>query len=509
MTAWYRHPVFMAGGKCWRWIVKNPRTLRRKHDLFLLLCAMLATIALTLFVSPVAGQTTTVYGANNPAVDVPAVQSAVDQGGLVILKGTFDFGSDEGNHIIVPGRAGAAQDVKGKSTVFIYKKNVTISGVTGRMGNLLTVVKNGMPPFWMGWDGNVTRTPPEGVEGVDYGVEILPQDAAGRVDYRDIGPDDPQYAGPQTRYALAHANVSATIKNIYFDSPKHYGVKATAGQNLVVTGNMFRNVQFGGLVHANGLFTATHIAIAALGVGLAYPPFVYPAITGKIDFENNVVDDVGTEAINTHAGECYGLGGLGTNATVTIKGNEIRNIGRKTNGTGSDVILAGGMLLIDNYGGAPLVTKNIVRNSLIYGIWDLVAIAPTPGPVIVANTFIDCGVSAIQSESVVGPREGLKIDGNLIFNSGLLGSAQACITGNSLSGAFMRWNAFAGNYSAPLVALYNTSRSTLLMNIDLRRNIPSWAATYYLDLASSNNLIKAMSGTAVDKGSGNTIILPR
>jgi hypothetical protein len=487
--------------------MKTLRALCSRRHLFLLPCAMLAVISLVLFVSPVAGQTKIVYGANNPALDVPAVQSAVDEGGLVILKGTFDFGSDAGNHIIVPGRAGAAQDVKGKSTVFIYKKNVTISGVRDWKGNLMTVVKNGMPPFWIGWDGNVTRTQPP--EGVDFGTESFPQDAQGRVDYRDIGPDDPQYAGPQTRYALAFQNVSATVRNIYFDSPKHYGVKATAGQNIAVIGNVFRNVQFGGLVHGNGLFTATHIAVAAVGGGFAYAPFVYPAITGSIEIENNVVDDVGTEAIVTHGGECYGLGALATNATVTMKENQIRNIGRKANGTGSDVILAGGMLLIDNYGGSPLVTKNIVRNSLFYGIWDLVAIAPTPGPTIVGNAFIDCGVSAIQTESVIGPREGVKIDANLIFQDGLLGSGQAGITGNSLSGALMRWNTFSGSYSGPLVGLYNASSCKLLMNNDLRRTIPSWAPTYFLDGASSGNLIRATSGTAVDKGSNNTIIISR
>lgn len=489
--------------------MKTPRALCRKRGLFLLLCAMLAAIALTLLVNPVAGQTKIVYGTNNPAVDVPAVQAAVDQGGLVTLKGTFDFGLDAGNHIIVPGRTGVAQDAKGKSTVFIYEKNVTILGVKDAKGNLLTVVKNGMPPFWMGWDGNVTRTQPDGVDGVDYGTEIFPQDAGGRVEYRD-NYSDPGYAGAQTRYALPYPNVSATIRNIYFDSPKHYGVKATAGQNIVVIGNVFRNVQFGGLVHGNGLFTATHVAVAAVGGGLAYAPFVYPAITGSIDLENNVVDDVGTEeAIDTHAGECYGLGALATNATVTMKGNEIRNIGRKANGTGSNVILAGGMLLVDNYGGTPLVTKNIVRNSSIYGIWDLVAVAPTPGPTIVGNTFIDCGVSAIQTESYIGPRQGVNIGGNFILNDGLFGNGQACITGNYLSGALMRWNTFAGSYSAPLVWLNGASNCKLLMNNDMRRNIPSWASTYYLDIASSGNLIIGMSGTAVDNGSNNTIFLPK
>ena len=451
--------------------------------------------------------TTIVVGTGNPLIDVPAVQSAVDQGGTVLLKGTFDFGIDSGNHISVPGRAGAAQEVKGKSTVFIFKQNVTILGVKDKKGNLLTVVKNGMPPFWIGWDGNVTRTQPAGTEGVDYGTEYFPQDAAGLIDYRDTGPET-GYAGPQIRYALAYQNVNATVKNIYFDSPKHYGVKATSGQNIGVIGNVFRNVQFGGLVHGNGLFTATHIAVAAVGGGFVYAPFVYPAITGNINLKDNVVDDVGTESINTHWGECYGLGSLGTNATVTMQGNDIRNIGRKHDGTISDVILAGGLLLIDNYGGEPLVTRNVVRNSLVYGLWDFVALAPTPGPMIVGNTFIDSSVSGIQTESEIGSREGVTIDGNLLFEDGRYGSGQAGITGNSLSGALMRWNKFAGSYAGPLVSLNSTSRCKLLMNVDLRHNIPASAPTYFLDTLSSGNLIVGTSGTAVDKGANNTIFLP-
>ncbi len=490
--------------------MKSPVALYANHHFFAFLCAVLATSALIISVGPVAAQTKIVYGANNPAVDVPAVQNAVDQGGTVILRGTFNFGNDEGNHIIVPGRTGAAQDVKGKSTVFIYKNNVTILGIRDAKGNLLTIVKNGMPPFWIGWDGNVTRTQPAGTEGMDYGVESFPQDQAGLVQYRD-GYTDPGYANAQTRYALPFPNVSATIKNIYFDSPKHYGVKATAGQNITVIGNVFRDVQFGGLVNVNGLGGATHIAVAAVGGGFLYPPFIYPAITGKIDMENNVVEEVGIETIDTtHAGECFGLAALATNAIVTMKENKVRNIGRREDGTFPDVIYTGGMLLIDNYGGSPLVSGNIVRNSLFFGIWDYVVFAPTPGPTIAGNTFIDCGVSAVQTQSDFRTaREGAKIDTNFIFQTGQLGTGGSAITAMNVSGAMMRWNTFVGSYSVPLVALLGASNCTLLMNWDTRRIIPSEAPTYFLDTNSSFNLIKGLTGTANDKGGNNTIILPK
>jgi len=55
-----------------------------------------ATVVFCLFTfTPIAQaeQPLIILGQNNPAIDVPAVQAAVDQGGMVRLKGTFDFGS--------------------------------------------------------------------------------------------------------------------------------------------------------------------------------------------------------------------------------------------------------------------------------------------------------------------------------------------------------------------------------------------------------------------------------
>src|SRR5512138_1907367 len=47
-----------------------------------------------LFRLPDAAPGQTVVGQDDPAVDVDAVQSAVDRGGSVRLLGTFDFGED-------------------------------------------------------------------------------------------------------------------------------------------------------------------------------------------------------------------------------------------------------------------------------------------------------------------------------------------------------------------------------------------------------------------------------
>lgn len=444
-------------------------------------------------------------GADDPSVDVPAVQSAVDQGGTVVLRGTFDFGANSGNHIIVPGRTGASQDEKGTSTVFVYQRDVVITGETGRRGELLTVVKNGMPAFWIGWDGEVSRAPYPGTPGVDFGVENLPVDAEGRVSYRD-GTQDPGYTGPQTRYARAYQNVSVTVEAIFFDSPKHYGVKATAGRDIFVIGNTFRNVRFGGLVHFNNFADATHIAAAFAGVGSLYAPFVGPAITGGLVAERNIVDDVGTEIINTYAGESIGLGALVTLAAVRIERNEIRNVGRQANGTAPETT-ATAIVLTENYASAPVVRHNVINNSKDNGIWDLALFAPSPGPIIEHNTLVNCA-TGIQITSLMGPRPGLLIQQNSISQDGLMGSGQSGILAYQLSESLIRANRFSGDFAGPLVVLASTTDTILLENRDLRSTIPPWSPTYFLDASSSGNLVQASYGTALDLGTNNTIRFP-
>ena len=65
---------------------------------------------------------TTIVGQNNPAVDIQAIQKAVDQGGIINLKGTFDFGNE--------GRVNISKDVQ-------------IIGET-IPGGYLTKIKNGI-----------------------------------------------------------------------------------------------------------------------------------------------------------------------------------------------------------------------------------------------------------------------------------------------------------------------------------------------------------------------------
>ena len=80
-------------------------------------------IVMAIFSLATAEAEITIVGQNNPAVDIQAIQKAVDQGGTILLKGTFDFGD------------------KGKVNI---TKDVKIIGETDK-GTPITKIKGG---FW-------------------------------------------------------------------------------------------------------------------------------------------------------------------------------------------------------------------------------------------------------------------------------------------------------------------------------------------------------------------------
>src|SRR3990172_8885584 len=77
-------------------------------------------------VTTVEGQPVAVEGKNDPAVDVQAVQKAVDRGGTVLLKGRFDFGD------------------KGSVTI---TKDVNVLGETDERGTPRTTIRGGHHAF--------------------------------------------------------------------------------------------------------------------------------------------------------------------------------------------------------------------------------------------------------------------------------------------------------------------------------------------------------------------------
>jgi hypothetical protein len=85
-------------------------------------------------------QAVVVVGTGDPAIDVPAVQAAVDQGGDVILKGHFSFRTAP--TVVVP-LVGYPQ-----ATVLV-SKSVTITGGRERGDGEMTTIDGGSIPFFV------------------------------------------------------------------------------------------------------------------------------------------------------------------------------------------------------------------------------------------------------------------------------------------------------------------------------------------------------------------------
>jgi hypothetical protein len=94
-------------------------------------------MAFVLSLFPSAEAQITIVGRNNPTIDVPAVQNAVNQGGDVLLKGTFDFGPEE--------RVTLTRDLK-------------IYGEKNREGVFLTTIKGG---YWTFCSLAPSQLPPQ------------------------------------------------------------------------------------------------------------------------------------------------------------------------------------------------------------------------------------------------------------------------------------------------------------------------------------------------------------
>ncbi|OFZ88868.1 MAG: hypothetical protein A3F74_17230 [Betaproteobacteria bacterium RIFCSPLOWO2_12_FULL_62_58] len=89
----------------------------------------LTLLCVPLTLAPLSGaesQPAAVEGKHDPAVDVQAVQKAVDQGGTVLLKGRFDFGD------------------KGSVTI---TKDVNVLGETDERGAPRTTIRGGYYTF--------------------------------------------------------------------------------------------------------------------------------------------------------------------------------------------------------------------------------------------------------------------------------------------------------------------------------------------------------------------------
>jgi hypothetical protein len=207
-----------------------------------------------------------ITGKNDAQYDVKNIQTAVDKGGSILLKGTFDFGP------------------KGQVKI---KNDIEIIGEDSANGSPLTMIKGG---FWS------FHSPLPSTE--------LPL---------------PGIGGPKLK-----------IKNIHFDgamwTPLHFPY--TSGSEI--TDNKITNVKpytvpikwAGGdrLLVSAGVLVGTRFAHRE--------KFLPGAVTGNQIFENNQVDLKCKNPSKTMSQGAFYIWTWG--ATIEIKGNKIRNVSRNS-----------------------------------------------------------------------------------------------------------------------------------------------------------------------------------
>jgi hypothetical protein len=86
-----------------------------------------------------------VAGTGDPSVDVPAVQAAVDRGGVVILEGHFSFNASATKALASPL---VSSGIYPPTAEVLISKAVTISGVSNERGEM-TTIDAGTIPFYI------------------------------------------------------------------------------------------------------------------------------------------------------------------------------------------------------------------------------------------------------------------------------------------------------------------------------------------------------------------------
>ncbi len=391
----------------------------------------------------------TVVGTANPALDVAAVQAAVNGGGMVTLMGLFDFGEDRMGYFY-PGPAaetpasplypGYDPFYKGKSTVFITK-SVSIQG----MG---ATIIGGRPAFWIGWDGDILETAPT---SGDYGRDWIPL-AWGTDLYDSNFFGNPDYSGPgKYRYFRAYRDIDVSIDGIESQNAHTFFIIAGAGRDLSYTNNkVYDCIQsdFAVWPFGSGIWSGKAAMNAA--VGLLFPPCFYTqnirslvdaatkteylnCISGSVLVKDNIIVNQSSPGGGVHTGF--------TNAEVIIEGNLVTNAAPE------------GFHIADNPN--TYTIKNNTVGASTYGMNIFDTIFPVRANVL-NNT-----VQAETPLRIKGNRNSI-ITGNQLYSFGrpqilLLNSRNSVLEGNT---------SLPGSTSDFGILLSGTSRSNTLRDIN-------------------------------------------
>src|SRR6266568_3462396 len=421
-----------------------------------------ALFALPVLLLPhVAAGQTVVGGQNNPAVDVPAVQAAVDQGGSVLLVGTFDFG-DAGRVLL--------------------RNDVDISGEADSSGSPLTTIKGGDWPFY----SPLPSTMPPTHAGPVVGVQYIHFDGAKGVAVHLA----------YTSGASIHNNQMTGLRGRVF-------VPATPTAPA-----QYRRV--GVEIGPADSRPRTNIQITP---GL---------VSGSIDVFDNDIDSSGPEpATQTNSGAV--LMAFIVGADIRIENNV--NVGCTRNcigvfdeipdsdGRGS-IVIANNTILSDVKVGFTVPGKRApIGVDVSFNFNRSLALDPSAHhvPVVITDNYIE--LNGRNSQGIIGAMNGTSVVGNtvvvhadaaattdLLSTTGgiLVAQSHEVVLRNWIMGE--GWNAIRiGGNTFGLSRIDNVAQGNNISGFD------AFSSDFLLDIAAASNTIIGNSGTVIDNGHDNNI----
>jgi len=395
---------------------------------------------------PVSAQQT-VVGQQNSAIDVQAVQTAVNQGGTIILKGSFDFGDK--------GRVDITKDVK-------------IVGEKDDGGKPLTKIKGG---FWTFHSPLPAQLPPD-VPGPKITIQNI------------------HFHGALWAPIFLTYSSGATITNN----------KITNVQPVPSPVPIYGKT---GLNRQQGINCGTAYAILDTP---KYYPGVFKGLLTIADNEIDVFNDTPTKTLAQGVFVIWTTG-----VTAQILRNTIYNCSRNSIETldnylgedGSGMILIKDNKIVTAQVGIP-VPGPLTPNGIVAGWWrDVTGGAdPKRNP---KHTIINNSIRA-RGETSFGISclaDGAVIDANTIVTEAsgsrplLLWSSNVYIAHNKIEGTGMH-----GLNVSPLGALKGSNN--VFVGNDFN-HFKASVSDVIFEKDANNNLIIGSSGTVADLGSGNQI----
>ena len=406
-------------------------------------------IVMAIFSLATAEAEMTIVGQNSPAVDIQAIQKAVDQGGTINLKGTFDFGNE--------GRVNITKDVK-------------IVGERFEGGKPITKIKGG---YWTFHTPLPAKLPPE-----IPGPKITIQDI-----YFDGALWTPIY--------LAYSS-GVTISN-----NKMTNIRPRAMGGQLVFGKPELNMQQGIICHPG---------YAQTWETRKYLP---GAFTGNLIIEDNDIDLTNDVPAKTMSQGVIVIWTTGINAqiqrntVINCARNSIETIDNYLGKDGSGMIVMKDNKLVPATEGLPVPSPQTPNGIMAGWFLDLSgAIDPQRNikHIITNNAIRTRGKTSF---GIVAFTDGAVVVSNAILSEG----TEALALGVRSSDGYIAFNKIEGASSRPGIHVgtwkpLKGSKNVLIDN-DLRQ-FKSSAADVLFDKDTCNNLYIGPKCKVSDLGSNNS-----